>query len=140
MKTWPFAFYAVGEPVTKGSGFAVSGGRLIELGRSKREKWEAAIRKAWTEFDPPEDTLDEPCSVKIIFYMPKPKKPRFDVPATGKDIDKLARAVLDAIQETKTERGLIKNDARVVDLSILQRYATDIVPPGVGVLVERWER
>lgn len=79
----------------------------------------------------PNRALDCPIAVSILIYVPRPQahyrtgdhagelKPNApQVPAAGRDIDKIARAILDA--------GQIAcwwvNDARVADLRLRRRY------------------
>lgn len=67
--------------------------------------------------------LDEPLMVGVVFYLPKPRKPKFDVPATGYDLDKLQRAVGDALSPSKGQRVII-NDNRICKwLDPEKRYA-----------------
>lgn len=54
-----------------------------------------------------------PVQVDLRFCLRRPQRARIDAPADRKpDVDKLARAVLDAL----TEAGAIEDDARVTDL------------------------
>lgn len=79
----------------------------------------------------PERALDTPVAVSILIYVPrpqahyrtgehsgdlKPNAPR--LPAAGRDIDKVARAILDA----GTIAQWWTNDARVTDLHMRRRY------------------
>ncbi len=69
-----------------------------------------------------------PCKVSLTFTMPSCKKPKFPLPATKPDIDKLARSTLDALS------GVIyTDDARIVDLHCKEVFGER---PGVEVWVE----
>lgn len=58
--------------------------------------------------------------VQIYFYMPRPKTNKSDLPTAKRDIDKLARAVLDALT------GVCWiDDGQVVDLSATKQWADD---------------
>ena len=139
MSKWPFSFRAFGSPVTKGGNFVVLGGRPIPKHNAKMKKWEAIVRKAWMEGDPPDEELDEPIEVFLRFYVKRPQKPRFPVPAVYPDIDKLARCALDALQRKKSKesvaRGLFKDDARIVSLGVEMEYASKEEPEGCMVIV-----
>lgn len=69
--------------------------------------------------------------VDLTFFLPRPKSlpARVEFPETSrKDVDNLAKAVLDAMQLA----GYIENDNRVTDLCARKRFAG---PDGPGVLV-----
>jgi len=76
----------------------------------------------------PERVLDGSVAVSIIVYVPRPRthyrtdgslKPNAArVPPSGRDIDKIARAIFDAMQIA----CWVTNDARVSDLHMRRRY------------------
>lgn len=113
----------------------VRGGRAVLVDANPRLKaWRAQVRAAaeaaiaeggW-------ETLDEPCRVHLDFTMPRPKRPRWGVPAVKPDLDKLTRAVFDAL----TDAGVWKDDSRVVSMEVTKRYEDDEAVPGVWVEVE----
>lgn len=77
----------------------------------------------------PKQPLDCPVSVEAHFYLPKPKKPRFNVPATQQgDLDKLCRAVGDSLEQA----GVLKNDARITTWHATKHYAG---PQGPGATI-----
>lgn len=79
-------------------------------------------------------TRDEvtPITVKLVFRVRPPKRmPRNRRGPTVKpDIDKLTRAVLDAMTGVVYE-----DDAQIVLLIAEKRYSSAVAPPGVGVAV-----
>lgn len=79
-------------------------------------------------------TFDCPVTVTLSFVLPRPKRPRWLVPAVKPDIDKLTRSTLDGL----TDGGLLYDDSRVVELHVTKRYATPGDQPGVGIDVEAW--
>ena len=129
-------FFAEGAPVPQGSKNAyVRGGRAVLVDANARLKpWRSAVRSAaeaaiaevgW-------ETLDEPCRVYLGFTMPAPKRPRWDVPAVKPDLDKLTRAVFDAL----TDAGVWRDDSRVVSMEVTKKYAGEPdAMPGVWVEV-----
>lgn len=130
-------FFAGGTPVPQGSKNAyVRGGRAVLVDANARLKpWRALVREAAEEAiaDAGWETLDEPCRVYLGFTMSRPRRPRWDVPAVKPDLDKLARAVFDAL----TDAGVWRDDSRVVDMKVTKRYeGEDGEIPGVWVEVE----
>lgn len=129
-------FFAGGTPVPQGSKNAyVRGGRAVLVDANPRLKaWRAQVRAAAEAAveDAGWETLDEPCRAYLGFTMPRPKRPRWDVPAVKPDLDKLTRAVFDAL----TDAGVWKDDSRVVSMEVTKRYEDDEAVPGVWVEVE----
>ena len=128
-------FFVEGTPVPQGSKNAyVRGGRAVLVDANPRLKaWRAQVRAA-AEAAIAEDgweTLDEPCRAYLGFVMPRPQRPRWDVPAVKPDLDKLTRAVFDAL----TDAGVWRDDSRVVSMEVTKKYEDEdgAVP---GVLVE----
>lgn len=72
------------------------------------------------------------CLVALRFNMQRPKSTpasvKFPVKART-DVDNLAKAVLDALQNA----GIIDNDCIVTDLSVSKRYADEDHPVGVEI-------
>lgn len=108
------------------------------------KSWRQEIVDAMQRSKPPR-ALDSPVAVSVLIYVPRPQahyrtgdhagelKPNApQVPAAGRDIDKIARAILDA--------GQIAcwwiNDARVADLHMRRRYDDGI---GERTWVWAWE-
>ena len=79
----------------------------------------------------PSEPIDAPVSVYMDFYLPKPKRPRYDVPAVKPDVDKLARSILDALEAA----GILTNDSRVTHLKAIKHYASDVTPPGADISI-----
>lgn len=121
------SFRVAGIPVAQGSknGY-VRGNRavLVDVNKDRLKPWRAEIAKAADVGV----TFDCPVAVKLEFFMPRPKRPKFNRPAVKPDIDKLARAVLDGL----TDGGLLADDSRVVRL-VADEFYTET--PGVSVTV-----
>lgn len=75
----------------------------------------AMNREQFTQFD-----KCSPVSVRITFFIPHPKTVKRHMPTVPPDIDKLCRAVLDAL----TDAGVWADDSQVVDLGATKVYAT----------------
>lgn len=125
-----------GTPIPQGSktGY-VRGGRAVLVDANKRLKpWRAAVRSAAEEAirDDEWATLDEPCRVRLAFTMPRPKRPRWVLPAVKPDLDKLTRAVFDAL----TDAGVWTDDSRVVSLQVDKIYAGEGMGETPGAWIE----
>lgn len=83
--------------------------------------------------------LDEPVTVEAIFWLPNPKKPRWEVPATALDLDKLVRAAGDALSPRSRGR-VISNDARIVSWVAVKHWAGKGEQPGVQITITRTEK
>lgn len=88
-----------------------------------------ALRRPWTP-------VDGPVRADLVFYMPKPvsaPKRRRTWPHKKPDIDKLTRAVFDALTDAKAWQ----DDARCVMLTARKDYADEVNPPGVWIRLWR---
>ena len=112
-------FWVDGLPASQGSKRHVGNGRLVESDK-KLPAWRKAIETTVAELHKG-DPIDEPVIVRADFYLPKPKKPRWWVPATALDTDKLQRALGDGMEKG----GLLKNDARIITWVATKHYAKD---------------
>jgi Holliday junction resolvase RusA-like endonuclease len=94
------------------------------------KSWRQELVKAMLRAKP-DKPFDKPVAVRIVLYVPRPQthyrtgasagelKPNAPaLPGSGRDIDKVARAILDAGQ---IARWWV-NDARVCDLTMSRRY------------------
>ena len=79
------------------------------------------------------EALDEPVRVSAEFRMKELQRPRWPIPATKPDVDKLLRAIFDAMADA----GVYVNDSRVAQLGqVDEKYADWANPAGVFVRVE----
>lgn len=131
----------VGTPQPQGSKTAfVRGGRAVLVegrrgpARESFHSWREAVAQAGRDWqaEHTQALLDEPVDVDIIFWLPRPKSApkRRCYPDGRPDLDKLGRAVLDAITGV-----LIVNDSRVVTLTSRKRFAVDM-PPGATITID----
>lgn len=115
-----------GMPVPKGSMRHIGNGRMVD--QTKVKPWMNTIRSAALREAAQQGItamIDVPVSVFIEFYFPRPvaaKNRLYPSKRSVGDIDKLSRAVLDALQPTRTEFGILTDDSLVVDLSAHKRY------------------
>ena len=116
-------FFVPGRPSPQGSKKSVGGGRFIEA-----SKYLPAWRRAVTEYaiyaatEHGWDMLKGPATLEVVFYMERPatitvsKRPH---PVLPPDIDKLVRAVGDALSDAR----VWGDDSQVVKLVAFKRYA-----------------
>lgn len=135
----PVRFFTTGIPATEGSHRYVGyrGGRPVVAHDNPRlAAWRTLVARdarnaaRTAGWDSPHD---RPVAVEASFYLPRPKRPKFTGHAATKpDLDKLARAVGDALAALG---GPLSEDSRIVTWVLTKRWATDRQPPGVHVSV-----
>lgn len=101
--------------------------------------WREAVKYAALRCRPEGWPTVNAYAVAVTFSLPRPiaqpkRKRLFPTHARGSDIDKLCRAVLDAL----TDAGVWINDAQVVTLFARKRFINDPSPdvmtlPGVAI-------
>ncbi len=127
-----FTLTVPGKPLPKGSLKHVGRGRLVE--QTKVKGWMAEIRKHITEAYGVDGPLFEgPVAVELAFTFPRPvaaKNRLYPHMRSAGDIDKLVRAVLDALQPV-----VLADDSLVVQLTALKLYESDLYAPGVEIEV-----
>jgi Holliday junction resolvase RusA-like endonuclease len=125
-------FQVYGDPIPQGSkrAFIVKDRAVVvDTNAPKLRTWRAEmVEAARSAMD--DEQFGGPVEVEIFFFLRSPKRAKFKYPATRPDIDKLTRAVLDAL----TASGVIRDDAQVTDLTAHKRYAEDV--PMVEVWVK----
>ena len=112
-----------------GGGRLVYGDELIQWRRLLKLEFEEAKPAGWVP-------IDDACHLDLCFAFPQPKatpKWRRECPlkGTGSDLDKLCRAVGDALEQA----GIIENDSRVASLTAVKGFAP-LVLTDVGVAVK----
>jgi crossover junction endodeoxyribonuclease RusA len=128
-------FTVPGKPAPQGSKRHVGRGIMVESSREVgpwRERIALAARNATLDADIA--PFSGAVVVDLSFTMPRPKStPKSYTPAAVKrpDVDKLTRAVLDALTGT-----VIADDSQVVELHSTKRIAEIGENPGVDIIVE----
>lgn len=118
-----------GTPVPQGSKTVTRTGRLYEA-NPRHKEWRATVTASVAaQHDGP--PIDQPVHVELCFWMPRPKRPRWPVPAVKPDLDKLVRSVHDSLQAG----GVLAEDSRVVRLTAQKAYVPDGQEPGVTVVI-----
>ena len=115
-------WHALGEPVPQGSMIAIlpkgtTRPIVTDEKRKTLKPWRSVVTGAAFGCGP---CLDGPVAVRLVFTVPRaasyPKGDLVPYRATG-DLDKLTRAVLDAV----VDAGLLHNDAQVADFTRLAK-------------------
>ena len=121
--------FVPGTPVPQGS-VDVYRGRVVSV-KAPLRKWRDSVRAATMakHSGPP---LDGPITVHMVFQLPKPKRPKWPLPAVKPDADKLVRAVFDSLSTTKQMPGVIVDDARIVSFTVSKTYHG---APGVMITI-----
>lgn len=123
------SFFVSGTPAGQGSKTYYGKGRMAESSKKLKPWRDEVIRVARS--NAPDKPLDWPVRVSVTFWILRPNKPKFkDYPATPFDLDKLQRAVGDALQQS----GLLKDDSRIVTWNAKKRFTDDT--PGASITIE----
>lgn len=121
---------ADGTPAAQGSKKHVGNGRMIEMNK-KLPEWRATVEAAARlAAGPLWVPLDGPVSISGEIRLRKPHTTKFhDHPAGPADLDKLQRAIGDAL----TRSRVITDDARIVHWNIRKVWAHDV--PGMDITI-----
>ena len=136
-----FRVFVPGSPQPEGSTRVwMSGGKPVvsHVNQQQLEYWRkmvtleavrAARRAGWNL------PYDGPVSVKVRFWLYKPRSPKFPIPATKPDLDKLVRAIGDGLCP-KHGLGVLREDSRIVGWMAAKTYALprpgSRIPPQPG--------
>ena len=131
-------FTVIGLPAPQGSKkfVGVRAGRGIMIESSKNVKpWRDSVTCAAMEAGHGGAALDCPCSLRVAFYLPRPKSAKKETsPRRKPDLDKLLRCTMDAL----TAAGIWADDSRVVSVIATKSFA-DLWGhrvPGAAITVE----
>jgi len=126
-------FTVPGKPAPQGSKRHVGKGRMVESSQSLgpwRERVAIAAHNAMEN----RPLIDGAVTMRIMFVLPRPKNtPKTFTPRAIKrpDLDKLVRAVLDAVTDT-----ILADDSQVVGLRADKRLAELGEPPHAQIGVQ----
>lgn len=118
------SFFVNGSPVPQGSktGYVRNGRAVLVEANKKLPVWRKTVKFAALEAinQKPWVMLNQPVKLVVNFYLPRPKDPKHkQYPGSKPDLDKLVRAVSDAL----TEAGVWKDDSLVVELFATKAWA-----------------
>lgn len=137
MSKYLISFFVPGKAITEGSTryLGVRGGKPIithdnpELLAWRQKVADVAVLYArqagWSL------PLDEPVIVRVAFTLKQLKKPQWSEAATVPDLDKLQRAIGDALG---AEGSVLREDSRIYEWHAVKQYGDK---PGVQVTISR---
>jgi Holliday junction resolvase RusA-like endonuclease len=131
-----------GTPVAQGSMSAyVRGGHAVvtDQKRSRLKPWREAVRSTAVDVAGPNWTpipREQPLRVRIWVALPRPasapkRRRTWPVGHQSGDVDKLARAILDAL----TDAGIWTDDSQVTELHITKDYPAHLRASAPGATV-----
>ena len=127
--------FVAGKPQPQGSAraFCHNGRAIVTSDNAKLKPWRKAMR---TEFEAQYsgEPMDGALREHLVFIMPRLaslSRKSTRLPYTGRDLDKLVRAVNDSL----TDAGVIRDDSRICKLTAIKRYAALDEVCGVQVSV-----
>ncbi|MDO4791861.1 MAG: RusA family crossover junction endodeoxyribonuclease [Buchananella hordeovulneris] len=129
-----------GVPVTQGStrlvGARFSRARVTHEHAAALRLWRRQVSAAVAAAALVDEPWDGPVRVEVVFYLERSQtsvRLRRALPSVKPDLDKLARAVLDALAPRRGS-GLLVEDSRVVELAVSKRFgAACSGAPATGV-------
>jgi len=126
------AFVVLGQPIPQGSmrGFrrGATGVAIVASNGPSLGPWRSAVTAAAVDAMNGAQAIDSPVEVKVTFTFVRPQSVKGrKYPAVKPDIDKLIRAVLDALTSV-----CFTDDARVVHIDAWKRYG---LVPGAEITV-----
>ena len=137
MSKYLISFFVPGKPITEGSTryLGMRGGKPIithdnpELLAWRQKVAQVAVLYArqagWSL------PLDEPVVVRVAFTLKRLKKPQWSEAATVPDLDKLQRAIGDALG---AKGSVLREDSRICEWHAVKQYGDK---PGVQVTISR---
>jgi Holliday junction resolvase RusA-like endonuclease len=133
VSTLQFAVEGLPQPqgsITVYNGHPTSANKHLKPWRAAvvAKAWDAVANSGWP-------TTEGPVEVSLAFVLPRGKTVRREFPTVRPDIDKLARALLDAM----TTAAVYRDDSQVIGLFVTKHYAQESQPCGVEVAVETLE-
>lgn len=126
-------FFVPGIPVPQGSirGFVVNGRAVLTSDNTKLKPWRNSVTALAVAAMRGHDRFENAVAVKYVFTMPRPKSVKRAEPTVKPDLDKLVRAINDAL----TQAGVWRDDSQVVESREEKRYETAGLAPGVDIEV-----
>lgn len=119
-----------GTPASQGSKTSYGRGQMVESDKTL-PAWRSAVKAAAKQAAGPDwEPIDNAVKVSGEIRIRKPATTKFqDYPAGPKDLDKMQRAIGDALESA----GILTNDARIVHWDIAKVWAVDV--PGADITI-----
>jgi len=123
-------FWVAGIPVTQGS-MKVVRGNVVHTKTPELRKWRKAIAKAATDAGLAPAEPHSPIGIEVVFHLPRPASVKREFPSVRPDLDKLMRAVGDALDGVA-----YAEDGQVVAWFARKVYSDT---PGAELHIFRWQ-
>ncbi|MFB9777298.1 RusA family crossover junction endodeoxyribonuclease [Brevibacterium otitidis] len=132
---WPerFELTVNGIPAPQGSKRHIGGGRMIEMSKKLPAWRKVVIEAAQAEAGPEWEAMTPPLRASLHVLLPRPKKSKHRGPWSPPDLDKLQRAIGDALEQA----GVIVDDAGIVEWHARKDWTFEDGQPGAFISVER---
>lgn len=123
-----------GTPVPQGSFRHIGQGRIIAA-NPKLNQWRETIANQIRQ-QGHQSPIEGACQVELMFVLPRPKTVTRKHPITRSsyDVDKLIRAVFDAISLEKYVQ-VIQDDSQIISVKASKRYESENFVPGVQITI-----
>lgn len=128
----------IGEPIPQGSKRHVGNGVMIEANKRLPE-WRDLLAYKLLQARYGRPPFEGPVSLTLTFRLSRPHRyskwwqKMLDYHASRPDLDKLTRAVFDAM----TAAGVVEDDAQICTIQVTKLYARDGGPKGVDIVAEQ---
>ena len=126
----PVTFRVEAVPVTQGSMKSLGRGRMAHANGPHLHAWRALLAVAARDAGAVTVEGTAPVRVEAVFWLPRPPSVKRRLPTAKHDLDKLLRAVLDALTGV-----CFTDDGQVVEASAAKHYADDGHPAGARITV-----
>jgi crossover junction endodeoxyribonuclease RusA len=123
--------FAPGIPQPQGSKNAFRRGNKIVLVEANKNlpAWRRLVTEKLEAANYSCQPLTGAVSLDVMFFMPRPKTVKRELPTVPPDLDKLIRA----INDSATDAGIIEDDSQVVEIVAYKVYEAELMP--VGALI-----
>lgn len=123
--------FVPGVPQPQGSknGY-LRGGRVVLVEANKNlPAWRKAVKEKLEAANASCQPFMGPVSLDVMFFMPRPKSVKRELPTVKPDVDKLIRA----INDSATDAGVLQDDSQVIEIVAYKFYEAENLP--VGALI-----
>lgn len=123
--------FAPGIPQPQGSKNAYRRGTKIVLVEANKNlpAWRRLVKEKLEAANSSCEPFLGPVSLDVMFFMPRPKSVKRELPTTKPDLDKLIRS----INDSATDAGVLVDDSQVVEIVAYKVYEAPNMP--VGALI-----
>lgn len=123
--------FAPGIPQPQGSKNAYRRGNKIVLVEANKNlpAWRRLVTEKLESANADCQPFSGAVSLDVMFFMPRGKTVKRELPTTPPDLDKLIRA----INDSATDAGVISDDSQVVEIVAYKFYEAENLP--VGALI-----